>query len=204
MPDFLFFSVWLKAAWGIFIYVTVWFLLEKILKKKLISFVSFGLGIVLCVWITFLWLKNVSWAAWIVLLLTSVSGLFQARLVFRAPQFESQGGGDSHNWLHDYVIFLRRGLLILIMVIPAIQAILGYATLSGLFYMGVFVWTLGFGLSVFAKVYYLSEVVQWLGICLISFTTAQSGWTIISPILLISLFLTKDSEKMIGKNFIKN
>lgn len=205
MPDALFWSFWLKNALIIWVYVSVWFLIRLVFGRERVGLASFGLGTVVSIWTTLYWLQNLSWAAWIVVMLVSLSGVWQASLVFKSVSIRTvQKEKDVYWYIREYGKFLNRGLFILVISIPAIQAILGYATLTGLFYVGMVVWFMGFGLASIGRIYYLGEILQWLGICLIAFTTADSAWVIISPILLLVVFSSKYSEKLTGENFIKN
>ncbi len=205
MPDALFWSFWLKSALWMWTYCTVWFGVSLVFGKKRVGLPLFGVGLLICIWVTHLTLHNLSWAAWIVGWMVTLSGIWQTYAVLRSPKNPpKEFKKDWLGYTKEYGNFLGRGLLVLIVVLPAMQAIVGYAILSGLFYAGVVVWLIGFGMAMVGKIYYLGEVVQWLGLWLIALTTAGGMWTIISPTLLLLVFSSKHSEKFTGENLIKN
>ena len=112
------------------VYMSAWFALAFILKRRDVADVAWGLGFVLAAWAAYAMRNNEHWVATVALLLTTAWGLRlfvhigsrNLRKKAEDPRYAALGTlGSLRMWLQTYVkVFLLQAGLILMVSLPVI------------------------------------------------------------------------------------
>ena len=148
------FEILLNVGSLLIIYMTAWFVLAFILKRRDVADVAWGLGFVLAGWAAYQMRNNESWFATAALILTSLWGLRlfvhigrrNLRKKSEDYRYANLGQlGSLRAWLRTYVgVFLLQAGLILVVSLP-VTAIMHSRSepLEWLVYAGLGLWIVG-------------------------------------------------------------
>ncbi len=140
-------------ALSVLVYMTAWFTLAVVLKRRDIIDSAWGLGFVLVAWLAFTLRNNESFFATATLLLVTIWGLrLFTHITIRNwnkkedYRYQQMGGlSSAADWLRTYVkIFLIQGILLLIVSLPVVAIMQSpqepYTLLA---YGGLLIWVFG-------------------------------------------------------------
>lgn len=209
----------------IFIYMLFWFCLSLLLKRNDIADIAWGLGFLVCVSYVYLFLGDVFGKSLLVLFLIalwafrlSIHILIRNKGKKEDPRYQ-KWREDWGKWFLPrtfFQVFILQGALLLVVVLPAVTAVLFGGEISLLDYVGVSIWIIGFifetvgdyQLSQFIKnpenkgkvlntglwkytrhPNYFGEVTMWWGIWIIALSSPFAWLAIIGPATITFLIL---------------
>lgn len=218
-------TTYLNLAIIILGYMTLVFALSLFLKRNDIADIAWGLGFLLCALYAYLSLGDVFGRSLLVLFLIAMWAfrLFLHILLRNKSKAEdpryAQWREDWGKWFIPrtfFQVFILQGVLMLVVVLPAIVSILFGGTIVWLDYVGVLVWIIGFifesvgdyqltqfiknpnnkgkvlqtGLWRFTRhPNYFGEVTMWWGIWIIAISAPFAWLTVLGPVAITFLIL---------------
>lgn len=138
----------------IFVYMTIWFLISVLKKRNDVADVAWGIGFLLATLVSFLLSEVFSWRSIIVLNLITIWALRLSLHIY----FRNRGKTEDYrykNWREQwgkwfylrtyFQVFILQGILLLLIVSPAIFATTYFGTsINILDFFGTAVWVMGF------------------------------------------------------------
>ncbi len=209
----------------ILIYMSFWFGVAILFKRNDVADIAWGIGFLICALYAYLFLGDTFGKSLIVLFLVAMWAFRLSIHIFIRNKGKKE---DSRykKWREDWgkyflprtylQVFLLQGLLMLVVVMPAVVAIIFGGKITWLDYVGLTIWTIGFffetvgdyQLSQFIKnpenkgkilqtglwkytrhPNYFGEVTMWWGIWIIAISAPFTWLTIIGPITITFLIL---------------
>lgn len=229
-------SYYLVLAVILFLYMTGWFLISQIKQRNDVADIAWGLGFGVLVWVAAC-LAGISSRGFLVNVLISIWGLRLASHIYlrnRAKKEDFRYQKWRQDWGRWFVIrsylqvYLLQGLLLFIIVQPAVFINLNGGQLRWVDFIGAGIWVFGFifeaiadkQLAKFVKQpqnkgklmtdglwqysrhpNYFGEVILWWGIFIIA-VGLPGGWrTIIGPMTITALILFVSGVPLLEKKY---
>lgn len=230
-------NTYLLLALILFFYFNFWFVIGLIQKRNDVADYAWGLGFVLLSWVSLFLADEITVFRFIVSLLVTIWGVRLFTHIYKRNSKKAedyrytQWRKDWGKWVNVrayFQVFILQGFLLFLVALPILALNLSNSNVTHtLFYIGVFLWVIGFyfesvadkQLADFVKKSenkgriiksglwkysrhpnYFGEVTQWWGIWIMS----GVFFTVISPITITLLILFVSGVPLLEKKFEGN
>lgn len=224
-------------AGDLWIYMSLWFIISIIKKRADVADIAWGLGFILVSWLSYVF-RLPGLPATIINLLITLWGLRLTLHIFlrnRHQPEDSRYAAWRRDWgkwfpLRSYFqVFLLQGFFLFLISTPVLYANLFSLTFSGFYFLGLFIWLIGFTFESLADYQlsrfkrdpsnkgkimttgvwslsrhpnYFGEVSLWWGIYIM--VLPSGWWTIFGPLTITLLILGVSGIPMLERRYRGN